>query len=410
LNCLKFRFLTFVFLSSATAVAQTGTTPPAASPTPSQSAPIPGKTVSPAVTPGAGEQAAQQPPPSLVPETAAVITINGVCEISPSGAPKAPTHTAAGAKTGAASAHAASAASSSSSSSDCKTQITRAEFEKLMKTVAPGAPAQARRQVASRYVQFLTAANEGVKLGVDKEPEFNEQLALMRLQLLGNDAVRKLQAQAANVNESEMKAYYDQNPSAFEEVTLTRVLIPRVPPDPKSTDPAPDGKAIADNARQQLMIGGDPEKIEKGIYDQLKNTTTPPSTKFGARRHGSMPAPQEQKIFAMKDGEITEVMTDPSGLVIYRVDEKKQLAFEDVKEDVKQRIARQRMADVNEKITNASKADFNDAYFGPETASPKMGTPGAPPTGSRPPAGSPGAAPTPADTSHSQPSSSAPPK
>jgi PPIC-type PPIASE domain len=391
------------------AVAQTGTAPPSASPTPSQSAPVPGKTVLPAPTPGAGEQAAQQPPPSLVPETAAVITINGVCEISPNGTPKAPTHTASGARTGAAGPHAAPA-SSSSSGSDCKTQITRAEFEKLMKTVAPGAPAQARRQIASRYVQFLTAANEGVKLGVDKEPEFNEQLALMRLQLLGQDAERKLQSQASNVSDSEMKAYYDQNPSAFEEVTLTRVLVPRVPPDPKSTDPAPDGKAIADNARQQLMIGGDPEKIEKGIYDQLKNTNPPPSTKFGARRHGSMPAPQEQKIFAMKDGEVTEVMPDPSGFVIYRVDEKKQLLFEDVKGDVKQRIVRQRMGDVREKITNASKADFNDAYFGPEAPSPKIGLPGAPPAGSRPPAGSPGAAPTPADTSHSQPSSSAPPK
>jgi parvulin-like peptidyl-prolyl isomerase len=408
LNCLKFRYFMFVFLGSTMAIAQTGTAP-AASPTPSQSAPTSGKTVSPAVTPGAGEQAAQQPPPSLVPETAPVITINGVCEISPSGTPKAPMHTAAGAKTAAAGAHAASA-SPSSSSSDCKTQITRAEFEKLMKTVAPGAPAQARRQIASRYVQFLTAANEGVKLGVDKEPEFNEQLALMRLQLLGQDAEKKLQSQASNVSDSEMKTYYDQNSSAFEEVTLTRVLVPRVQPDPKSTDPAPDGKAIADNARQQLMIGGDPEKIEKGIYDQLKNTNPPPSTKFGARRHGSMPAPQEEKIFAMKDGEITEVMPDPSGFVIYRVDEKKQLAFEDVKEDVKQRIVRQRMGDVREKITNASKADFNDAYFGPEAASPKMGTPGVPPTGSRPPAGSPGAASTPADTSHSQPSSSAPPK
>jgi hypothetical protein len=279
-----------------------------------------------------------------------------------------------------------------------------------MKTVAPGAPPQARRQIASRYVQFLTAANEGVKLGVDKDPEFNEQLSLMRLQLLGQDAEKKLQAQASNVSDADLKSYYDQNPTAFEEVTLTRLYVPRVTPNPKDASPAPDAKsaapdpkAIADNARQQLMIGGDPDKIEKGVYDQLKNTTPPPSAKFGARRRGSMPAAQEQKIFAMKDGEVSEVIPDPSGFVVYRVDEKKQLAFEDVKEDVKQRIMRQRISDVKEKVTSASKTDYNDAYFGPETQTPRANPLGGSPPASRPPSagiGS-GSAPPPASSTPS---------
>jgi hypothetical protein len=344
----------------------------------------------------------------LIPETEPVITINGVCEVSPSGTSKAPAHTAT-TKPGTA----AHSATSNSSSADCKTQITRAEFEKLIKTVAPGAPAQARRQIASRYVQFLTAANEGVKLGVDKDPDFNEQLALMRLQLLGQDAEKKLQAQASNVSDAELKSYYDQNPSAFEEVTLTRLYVPKVTPSPKDASSAPDAKsppdpkAIADNARQQLMIGGDPDKIEKGIYDQLKNTNPPPSAKFGARRRGSMPAAQEQKIFAMKDGEVSDVIPDPSGFVVYRVDEKKQLAFDDVKEDVKQRVMRQRIADVREKVTNASKTDYNDAYFGPETATPHASPLGGAPPAARPPSA--GGSNVPPPTSTTPTSASTPP-
>lgn len=375
MNFLKIHCIALFCLFSAAVVAQTAS--PSGSPTPAQSnaAPIPGKTTTSAATP---TQPAQ-PPGSLISENEPVLTINGVCEISTSGTAKA-AHATTGTKTGAAATHTAT----SSSSSECKTQITRAEFEKLMKTVAPGAPAQARRQIASRYAQFLTAANEGVKLGVDKDPDFNEQLALMRLQLLAQDAERKLQTQASNVSESELRTYYDQNQSAFEEVTLTRLYVPRPVANPKDATPAPDAKAIADNARQQLLIGGDPDKIEKGIYDQLKNTTQPPSAKFGTRRRGSMPAAQEQKIFEMKTGDISEVIADPSGYVIYRVDEKKQLPFEDAKEDVKQRISRQRIADAREQITNASKVDYNDAYFGPETPAPRPG--GLPPV-SRPPAG-----------------------
>jgi foldase protein PrsA len=254
-----------------------------------------------------------------------------------------------------------------------------------MKIAAPGAPPQARRQLATRLVLLLNGANEGAKLGVEKNPDFGEKLAIAKLQLMDLEAKRELQTQASNVSDPELKTYYDQNASAFEEVTLTRLFVPRTPADPKQTEQPADPKAIADNARQQLMIGTDPDKIEKGIFDQLKSTNPPPSSKFGAHRRGTLPATQEQKVFDLKDGEISEVFSDPSGYVVYRVDQRRQLPFEQVKDDVKQRIVRQKLIDLGEQITSASKAEYNDAYFGPETASPRMGNPGGAPRGARPP-------------------------
>src|SRR5690348_13916167 len=204
-----------------------------------QGAPTPAKPVVP------NANATQAAPPSApaeanVPADVPVITINGVCDVSPNGLPKpAPRPTSTG--------KAPASSAPSASRPDCKTQITRAEFEKLLKTVASGAPANVRKQVAARYVQFITAANEGIKLGVDKDPEFSEQLALMRLQLLAQDAERKLQAEASNVSDADIKAYYDQNPTAFEEVTLTRIFVPRGPT-PPVTPPGSDSKAAASPA------------------------------------------------------------------------------------------------------------------------------------------------------------------
>jgi hypothetical protein len=274
------------------------------------------------------------------------------------------------------------------SSADCKTQITRADFEKLFKTVTPpGTPESARRQVAARYVQFLTAANEGVKLGVEKDPEFSEQLALMRLQLLAQDAERKLQTQASNVSEADEKAYYDQNPSAFEEVTLTRIFVPRPATDPAKGEQAPDPKAIADSARQQLAAGDDPDKVQKSVFEQLKNSNAPPSTKFGAKRRGSLPPGHEQKVFALKQGEVSDVIPDSIGFVIYRADSKQQLPFEQAKDEVKRKLTQQRLEDARQQIVGASKADYNEAYFGPETASPRPGSLGSPTPTQHPGAG-----------------------
>jgi parvulin-like peptidyl-prolyl isomerase len=317
------------------------------------------------------------PPDSTLPADAPVITIDGLCEVSLNGLSKSPTHSATTAKT-------AAGQRSAASHSDCKTQITRAQFEKLMKTVAAGAPPGMRRQIAARYVQFLTAANEGVRLGVDKDPDFSEQLAIMRLQLLAQDAERKLQAEASKVSDADIKAYYDQNPSAFEEVTLTRIFVPRpsteATKDATKDQPAPDAKAIADNAHQQLASGAEPEKIQKTVYEQLKLTTDPPTTKFGAKRRGSLPPAHEQKIFALKSGETSDVIQDSFGSVIYKVDAREELPLDKVKEQVKAKLTQQRIEDARQKIMSASKADYNDAYFGPEPSGPKPGQAPAPPT------------------------------
>ena len=77
-------------------------------------------------------------PESPVPSDAPVITVNGVCEVALNGMPKAAPHPAATAR-------ATPSKASSVSHPECKTQITRAQFEKVLKTAAPNAPPNMRR-------------------------------------------------------------------------------------------------------------------------------------------------------------------------------------------------------------------------------------------------------------------------
>lgn len=399
MNRIRFHLVGVALLAGAVvSVAQTGT--PSARPQASSADPTSERNQQATGT----APTATAPPESTVPATTPVITIKGVCEISPNGVAKPPARTGPGAKPSLARGGSAAAASPASPSGDCKTQITRADFEKLLKTVAPpGTPATAYRQIATRYAQFLTAANEGVKMGVEKDPEFSEQLALMRLQLLAQDAERKIQKQASDVSDADAKTYYEQNPSAFEEVTLTRIFVPRGP-EPAQGQTHPDSKAIAESARQQLAGGGDPDKIQKAVFEQLKNANEPPSTKFGVKRRGSLPPAQEQQIFALKPAEVSEVIPDAIGYVIYRVDSKQPLPLDQAKEEAKKKITQQRLDDARQHLLGAGNADYNDSYFGPESASPRMGPLGGGQPASRPQAPPPGSAP-PANGSNQSPQS-----
>ena len=116
---------------------------------------------------------------------------------------------------------------------NCKTVITKAEFDKILSARGGdnNVPPQIRRQAANEYTQLLTAANEARKLGVDKDPTFEERMQLVRTQLLAQGAARKL-AEASKPTAQEVDTYYAENGSRFEEITLRRIYLPK----PSGTD------------------------------------------------------------------------------------------------------------------------------------------------------------------------------
>src|SRR5579863_6471500 len=112
------------------------------------------KSSGPSLTPRPGSTASASPAASetsSVAPDAAVITIQGLCE-KPGG--------------------------SSATPSDCKTVITRAEFEKVLDAVSPNMPPAARKQFANRYVAALYFAEKAHELGLDQGPVFDEKMYL----------------------------------------------------------------------------------------------------------------------------------------------------------------------------------------------------------------------------------------
>src|SRR5439155_27077690 len=92
-----------------------------------------------------------------VPPDAPVITIKNVCD---------------------------NATAEAAKSADCKTVVTRAEFERLLNAVAPQTPANARRQVATKYAKQMVMAHEPRKMGLDKGPHYEELMKIARMQVL----------------------------------------------------------------------------------------------------------------------------------------------------------------------------------------------------------------------------------
>lgn len=399
------RFCGFVFLLlAAMAWAQTATpaptTPPAATPSaPDHQAAAPAAHQAP---PPEAEDDDDEEKPAVsaeansVPRNAPVLTIKGVCD-----EPAAPKASPASAKPAPAKPPAPKAG--------CKTVVTREQFEKLASALQPNMNSQMKHQLANLYPKALAMSQEAKKRGLDKDPAFQEKMKFVRMQVLSQELSRVIQQESTKVSDKDISAYYDSNKPAFEQGNLQRIFVPRQ----KQVEQAKDAKPEDVQAQQQASVetmtklaadlreraskGEEFEKLQKEAFEIAGLKNSPPSVAMSKIRRTGIP-PSQSSVFDLKPGEVSQVINDPSGHYIYKMDSKQLQPLAQVKEEIHSILQNQHMRDTMQNIQNSATAELNDKYFG--EAPPTSGMPGmrppAPPGASpvRPPAPSAGA-PTP---------------
>jgi hypothetical protein len=305
------RRLLVILLFSSVCFAQAPTTPKATAPAPT-----------------AGVTKTAEVPPS-----APVITVPGVCAGKP----------AAGA--------------------DCKTEISREEFEKLANALK--IPEERKRELANGYAQLLAVTQVAEERGVTKKPEVQELLRFLRMQNVAQLLTRDIREQAANVPPAEIEAYYNAHKGQYTQATLERVFIPKMPPGAEQkvdeTAVKAEGTKIAGAAKAP---GADFTKLQKQAYDDLKITATPPPTDLKDVRASNVPAGQ-QKVFELNEGAVSEPIDEPGGVYIYKIVSKKTLTQPEVQQEIQKTLEQQRFQSEMEKLLSTIKPQLSDAYFGP---------------------------------------------
>jgi len=308
-----------------------------------------------------------QPAAADVPPDAAVITIQGVCDKADKTAP------------------------------DCKTIITRADFDHMVETIAPKLPPPARKQFANRYANALIMSQAAEAQGLDKTPRFEEMLRLTRMQLLQQAIGQSVQEKAAQVPDKDIEDYYKANQPAFEEYHLLRIYIPRqkqaLAGAPKLSEAAQQKhdeaeaaamKKVAESIRTRLAAGADADALQKEAYVAARDKMTPPTTKLDNMRHNMLP-PAQAAVYDLKPGEVSAVFEEDTSFVVFKMISKDELPLDKVRDEIRNTLRGQRIQDGMQAIQKSVTTTFNDAYFNvPGAPAPggmrmMMGSPGTPP-------------------------------
>jgi peptidyl-prolyl cis-trans isomerase C len=164
-----------------------------------------------------------------------------------------------------------------------------------------------------------------------------------------------------NVTEDDAKKYYDENAKQLEQVRASHILIKPRPADPNS-DPN-ETKAAAKAKAQDLL-----KQIKDGAdFAELARTNSDcPSSKQGGDLgffpRGQMVPAFEEAAFALKPGQVSDVVESSFGYHIIKVTDRKNDTFEKAKDEILKRLTQTKQAEFAEKYIELLKADANIIY------------------------------------------------
>ncbi|HEY7617948.1 MAG TPA: peptidyl-prolyl cis-trans isomerase, partial [Terriglobales bacterium] len=300
----------------------------------------------------------------IAPQTP-VITITGVCDTPATKAAKA--------------------------SSDCKTVITKAQFEDIANALQPNMNAVTKRRLADVYPKVLVLAQAARKRGLENDPKFKQVLQFARMQILAQQLSQSVKEDADKVPEEEIAKYYKDNTSTFEQAELMRLYIPkdkqREPVGDNKEDTAKQGEAQkadeeamkkeADSLQSRAAGGEDFDKLQKEAFDVAGVKGAPPTTKIGKLTRSELPV-NHRSVVDLNAGQVSQVLAEPNGYYIYKVVAKQTKPLDQAHDQIRASLAQKRMQDAMESIQEKAKTDLNESYFG-AAATPAAGPGGTPP-------------------------------
>lgn len=212
--------------------------------------------------------------------------------------------------------------------------ITAGELDSMASDIDPGLarlPDQQRRiTVLKIYIDMKTLSDAALKEGLDKTPEYEKRMAIMRENVLQqlyfkNSIVDK-------ITDADIKARYDKEIAGLakeQEVHARHILVKT--------------KKEAEDLIKRLQKG---EKFEEVAKQKSTDGSAATGGDLGYFSRGQMVKPFEDAAFSLKVGEYTKTPVEsPFGWHIIKVEdrrEKQPPALDDVKDSIRNMIARER--------------------------------------------------------------------
>ena len=227
-------------------------------------------------------------------------------------------------------------------------------------------------------------------------------MTIARIQILSKELNKVIQAKASRISYGEIEEYYNNNIARFEKVVLDRLYIPKTRQQPAVYEKGP---GTADDAvRQQrsqnseqimteevnnlharAVAGEEFIQLQADAYKLAEIKSAVPTTSITIRPT-SLPANQIS-VIDLQPGEVSSVLGDVNGYVIYKVRTKTVMPLDQVEDEIKATLRLQHVQDELRHIEDSATPVLDEVYFLPRRPQQRMSRANEPVQPSTPHAG-----------------------
>jgi parvulin-like peptidyl-prolyl isomerase len=222
--------------------------------------------------------------------------------------------------------------------------VTAAQFDAIIDVLPEQIRAQARgparTQFAQNVARVIVLAKEGKRLKLDEAPTYKTQAEFQDENILAGLAYAQI-VKDNKPSEEELRKYYDEHKSLFEQVHASHILIrfqgsslPIKAGQKDLTDAEALAKAQA--LRQKIQGGEDFAKLATQESDDAGSAAK--GGDLGTFRHGQMVPSFEEAAFALKPGEVSQPVKTQFGYHVIKVESKDIKSFEDVRPELERQL------------------------------------------------------------------------
>jgi peptidyl-prolyl cis-trans isomerase C len=233
--------------------------------------------------------------------------------------------------------------------------ITAADIQKMLSTFDPKTMQAFKENpqgVVSGYFLLLQLADEAEKAKLLEKSPYKEQYEGLRLQLLGNARLSE-ENNTFSVTPEMIDSYYQDHSSQYQQAKIKVIYISYAgQAASKGTDTAAlqaaaeqalraahakrseaEARALAEDIVKQLRGGADFAKlVEQYSEDPVSKAA---GGDFGVIKAASQyPAELKNAVFALKPGEISEPIRQPTAFYVIRLEEKGTQPVDEVREPI----------------------------------------------------------------------------
>ena len=202
---------------------------------------------------------------------------------------------------------------------------------------------QLKEQLLTQMVQSMVVSDLARKAGIDKDADFIGRLEFYKENFLATEYLKREVVDNITVPDDEAKSYYNEHKDEFptpERIHVRHILI-KVD-EGASEEDKKLAKEKAEDILKKIKSGEDFEKLASEFSDDT--TTKSKGGDIGFVARGRLVKPFEDAAFALKPGEVSDIVETTYGYHIIKVEEKKEEgtdAYDLYKDRIKQSLSQE---------------------------------------------------------------------